>query len=250
MKKYAVVIAGLTLGAFLANSNIIVSDNFDYADGSLISSPNWNNHSGTSGDLLVSGGQAVVQHGTPSEDANIGFASVAGNIYYGIDFTVPSIGSPTFGTDNEYFAHFKDSGFGFAGRLDIVGPSGAGDYSVGIASDESTADAIWATDLTFDVTYRAVVEYNQTSNIATLWINASTITDTSIVGEDRADPGDTIVSFALRQSDSDNNESILVDGLVIGTTFDDVVTAVPEPSTIAFILGALAFGFVAWRRRK
>ena len=86
--------AALALGPS-AQAALVASDNFDYADGSsLTDSANWANHSGTDGDLLVSGGQAVVQHGTPSEDANIGFASVGGTIYFGLDFSVDDLGAP------------------------------------------------------------------------------------------------------------------------------------------------------------
>ncbi len=232
----------------LAPAVVILSDNFDYADGSLVTNGGWTNHSGTTGDLLLAGGKAVVQHGTPSEDANIAFTAVSGKIFYGIDFSVGALAAAYAGSDNEYFAHFKDNGFGFSARMDIVAPTGAGDYSVGIASDASTADSIWATDLIFGTTYRAVVEFDQDNNQAKLWINASLETDTSILGDDQADPGNSIIEFALRQSDSSENEAITVDGLVVGTTFADVVTAVPEPSSIALLgLGGLA---LILRRRR
>lgn len=238
-----VTVAVWSVGLASANAMLIAFDNFDYGDGSLVPNGGWANHSGTAGDLLVSGGQAVVQHGVPSEDANLAFAAVAGDIYYGIDFSVDDLGAPIAGTDNEYFAHFKDSGFNFAARLDVVAPTGGGDFSVGIASDDSTADALWATDLLFATTYRAVVRYNQDANIAELWIDAALETDTSILGADQPDPGDTITQFALRQSDSDENETVRVDGLVIGTTFADVVAAVPEPGTLALLClgGMIAF---------
>lgn len=41
-----------------------------------------------------------------------------------------------------------------------------------------------------------------------------------------------------------NNQQINI------TTFDATLTAVPEPSTYAALLGALALGMVAWRRRR
>ena len=229
----------------LAFGQVIAFDNFDYANGSLVPNGGWATHSGTPGDLLVASGQVVVQHGTPSEDANLGFAAVSGIIFFGIDFSVASGGQIT-GGDYEYFAHFRE-GFNFSGRLDVVQALGGGDFSVGIASDESTADAIWATDLTFGTTYRAVVGYDQDANIAQLWIDAAVSSDTSIMGEDRTDPGDTVVSFALRQSDSSLNETVFVDGLVVGQSFDDVASPVPEPATlIALGLGAAAL----LRRRK
>lgn len=199
------------------------TDAFSYADGSLINNPAWDNHSGTNGDLLVASGQAVVQHGTPSEDAGVSFNPVTGVIYYAFDFSVDDLGAPysNTGTDYEYFAHFMGTG-PFAARMDIVPPAGGGDYSVGIASDESTADATWPTDLTFGTTYRAIVGYDQDTNIAQLWIDASLQSDPSILGEDRPDPGTAVDRFALRQSDSDENETVRVDNLVISQNFNDL----------------------------
>ncbi|HMC01309.1 MAG TPA: T9SS type A sorting domain-containing protein, partial [Flavobacteriaceae bacterium] len=195
--------------------------------------------------LMVVSGQVLVQHGSPSEDANLAFTPVAGNVYFGIDFSVVDPGGPIPGTDNEYFAHFKDSGFGFVARLDIVPPSSGGDFSVGIATVNSTSDAIWPTDFSYGVTYRAIVRYDQDENIAELWINAASEGDTSIIGADEANPGDVIESFALRQSDSDLNEGILVDNLNIGTSFGAVLSTndihidgfgiYPNPTSLGYV---------------
>lgn len=216
-----------------------VSEDFSYADGSLTDNPLWSGFSGTDGDLMVTSGQALVQHGTPSEDAQIEFASISGDIYYSFDFTVVDPGAPIPGDDNEYFAVFKDSGFGFTGRLDIVPPSDAtsGDFSVGIATDGSTADAVWASDFVFDTTYRATVKYDQVANIAQLWIDASSESDTSISGADLDDANArTIVAFALRQSDSNSNEGILVDNLKIAGTFADTTLSVSNLEIDGFSL--------------
>jgi hypothetical protein len=220
-KRILATIAVCAFGLGSANAAVLVSDTFTYADGSLVPNGGWANHSGTIGDLLVASGQAVVQHGVPSEDANIAFTPTAGTLYYGIDFSVSASGQIT-GTDHEYFAHFKSGATDFSARLDVVVPSGAGDYSVGIASDESDADATWPTDLTFGVTYRAVVRYDQDANIAELWIDAALETDPSILGEDRTDPGDSVDSVAGRRSDSDLIETVFVDNLCVGTSVADV----------------------------
>ncbi|GAB4158756.1 MAG: hypothetical protein Tsb0033_12300 [Winogradskyella sp.] len=202
-----------------------VYEDFDYADGSLTSNPNWTDFSGTTGDLLVSSGQAVVQHGTPSEDASIAFSPVSGDIYYAFDFTVVNPGSPITGGDYEYFALFKDDNFAFGARIDVVEANTPGnDFTVGISTSNSTADATWASDLSFDTVYRATVRYNQDTNIAELWINANNSTDTSILGTDEADPGIGITQFALRQSDSSLNEGILIDNLVISQTFNETLS--------------------------
>jgi hypothetical protein len=222
MKKLYFLLFAISFSA-LSYGQVLASDDFTYADGSLVGNGAWANHSGTAGDLLVASGQAVVQHGTPSEDVNLPFTPVTGKIYFGIDFSVSS-GSAIPGTDNEYFAHFKDSGFGFRARLDVVPPSGGGDYSVGIATSGGSADAVWATDLTFGTTYRATVMYDQDANIAQLWIDASSEGDTSILGADNTDPGDSMESFALRQSDSDNNETVTVDNLIVAQSFGETLS--------------------------
>jgi hypothetical protein len=224
-----------------ANASVVTFDNFD-TDGSLISN-GWTTHSGVAGDLVASGGQALVQHGAPSEDAHLFFGNPGGgSIYFGIDFSVDDLGAPYLGTDNEYFAHFMEEGtFNFRARFDVVEPSGGGDYSVGISTFSGAADATWGTDLAFGTTYRAIVRYDQGANIAQLWIDAALETDTSISGVDQTDPGTTIDSFALRQSDSSENELVRVDNLVVGTTFSDVVVGVPEPASLILLsLGGLA----------
>ena len=248
-KKAAFFGAAALALASTASAQVVRCDQFAYPDGSLVPMGTWANHSGILGDLLVASSQAVVQHGVPSEDAHLAFTPIAGNIYYGIDFSVDDLGAPyasAGGTDFEYFAHFKDTAFGFTARLDIVAPTGTGDFTVGIASTTSTADAIWATDLTYGTTYRAIARFDQDTNIAELWINPTAPTDTSILGADQPDPGVSVSAFALRQSDSTENETIRVDNLVVGGTFADVLTVpgtcgtqiprfatVPNPAVLA-----------------
>ena len=176
-KNYFVILILITSLSF----GQIASDDFTYSDGSLVGNGAWVNHSGNAGDLLVSSGQVVVQHGTPSEDANLPFTPVSGNLYYGIDLSVSS-SSDIPGSDNEYFAHFR-TGNTFRARLDVVPGTGGGNYTLGISSSGSTADVVWGTDLTFGVTYRAIVKYDQDGGVATLWIDASSSGDTSIIGD-------------------------------------------------------------------
>jgi hypothetical protein len=203
----------------------ILSDDFSYPDGSLVGNGGWVNHSGTEGDLLVANGEVVVEHGAPSEDANVPFVPTPGSkLFYRFDFSVDDLGEPISGGDYEYFAHFKDAGFGFRARMDIVAPSGAGDYTVGISTTTSTAEATWPTDLTYGVTYTVVASYDQTNNIAELWIDPASDADPSILGVDEDNPGTDISGFALRQSDSSLNETIRVDNLFVSESFEPVAT--------------------------
>lgn len=223
-------------------------DTFTYADGPLVGNSEWTSHGGTADDLVVTSGQALVQHGTPSEDVNLPFTSVTGNLYFAFDMVVQDPGSPigTGGTDFEYFAHFKDSGFGFIAQVDIVAASGGGDYTVGISSDQNTADATWPADLTFGTSYRITVRYDQDAAIAELWVDAMSESDASILGADEMDPGDTVASFAFRQSDSSENEGILVDNLAVTQTFAETLSndeftiadnfkVYPNPTSLGFV---------------
>ena len=227
-----------------AAAGIIAFDNFDYSDGSLVPNGGWETHSGNTGDLVIYGGQVTVQHGAPSEDAHLSFTSLIGNLYYGLNFTVNAASAIT-GSDSEYFAHFKDDGSNFAARLDIASAPGGGDYSIGLATDSSVADLTWAVDLIFGTTYRAIVKYDQVVNQALLWIDATVSTDLFITGDNIAGPADQISQFALRQSDSSLNESIRVDSLVIGSSFNDLVSpysgTVPAPSTLLLSLLGLTY---------
>lgn len=219
MKKNYFTITVLTFCfAFtsLGQVSLPYSDDFSYADGSLVSNSEWSNVSGTAADFLVSSGQAVVQHGTPDQDVKMTFTSVTGDVFVGFDFSVDDLGHPYSGSDNEYFAHID-----FKARMDIVPGTNSGDYTVGISSAGGTAEAIWSTDLTFGQSYRAILKFDQVAGKAQLWIDPSVSTDTSISGSD--DGAATVTSFDLRQSDSSENETVRVDDLMIGQTFAEVL---------------------------
>ena len=224
------------------------NDSFDYPDGSLISSSNWNNFSGAEGDLLVSNGKVLIENGAGSEDASVSFSPVEGVLYYAFDFSVNSPLGPISGNDYEYFAIFKDDGFNYRARIDIVAANNEGnDFTVGISSKGSTADTTWPDDLNFDITYRAAVKYDQDQNIAQLWINASSENDTSILGEDESDPGTSVTQFGLRQASSSSDETILIDNLSISQTFNGTLSdnqtlssnfnigLYPNPTSLGFV---------------
>lgn len=244
MKKPLVLLAAFSglLVIPAANAQILVNDNFNRPDGSLVgTSPTpgpggvWTSHSGTLGDLLLSGGLAVVQHGVPSEDANVPFAvQTAGLLSANFDISVTSSGLIT-GGDYEYFAHFSDGGTSaFFARVDVVEATGGGDYSLGIATTSGTAEAVLPVDFSFGNTVNLTLTYNFGTGLSSLTVGANTIFSTTSV----ISPG--LSAFALRQSDSSLNEAIMVDNLV--------VSIVPEPSVAA--LGLLGAAGLALARRR
>ena len=197
-------------------------EEFDYPDGELSSSDDWTVFSGTGYDVGVVSGKAEVKHvsGQSGKDLFVSIPSVNGAVYYSFDVSVVDPGTgPIAGGDYEYFALLKDDEFNYRARVDIVAPTATGDYTLGLSTKNSTADLSWTSDLTYGQSYRVTVMYDQDSNIAKLWVDASSESDASITGTDEADPGTSITQFALRQSTSSVNETITVDNLKIGQTF-------------------------------
>lgn len=235
----AALIAGLmTLGSGSANADLLASDDFSYADGSLVGNGGWTNHSGNAGDLLVSGGQAVVQHGVPSEDAGITFADVNSGILSAVFDIIVNDDTAIGGNDFEYFAHFQTEGSNnFRSRLDVQSGTMGGDYTLGISSTTSTAEATLTQDFMFGDTVSVVLDFDLDTGLGSLTVGSETIVGTS------TDIGATLNRFSLRQSDSSNNETVLVDNLRINGT-----PVIPEPGSMGII--GLAGLIALVRRRK
>ncbi len=220
-----------------ASAVVLLSEDFSYPDGSLVPNGAWENHSGTAGDLLIVGGAAVVQHGTPSEDANVLFGTADSGVLTATFDVVVSDDAAIGGGDYEYFAHFMTRGTStFRAKLDIVEPTGGGDYTFGIASSANISDATLATDFSFGNTVSLSISFDFATGEASLTVGSETITGAGLGA------GQSLDAFGLRQSDSSNNEAITVDNLVISDN-----SVVPEPSTA--LLGGLALLGLLGRRR-
>ena len=225
----------------------IITESFTYDDGSLVPNGGWATHGrGTTGQIQVSSGAiSLKMDGTVSEDVNRSFTSVTtGNIFASFDFSVSSsIGN--FGSDTEYFAHFRLTSA--RGRIDIAGPTGSSGFSIGLSVDDASPDVFWGSDLSFDTTYTLVMSYHTQNDASELWIDPVDSYSTSIT-DTGGGSAQSVDKFAFRQSDSTSNETITIDNLIVGTSFNDV-QAVPEPSTYALIFGGIALGVVILRRR-
>ena len=242
MKKHALAIALMSF-AGISHAALLASDDFSYANGNLVPNGGWSNHSGSGSFIQVDNGEASLAHGSGSrEDAGLNFTeTTTGTIFASFDLRVTD-DSVISGSDFEYFAHFMEDGtFNFNSRLDVVAPNASGDFSLGIATRSSTAETVYGTDLLFGVDYAVVLSFDFTTGLTSLTVDGgSTISSTTI------QLGETIDRFALRQSNSSNDESIFIDNLVIT---DDTVPAIPVPAAV-WLFGSGLLGLVAVARRQ
>lgn len=253
--------------ASTGSATVFFADSFSYPDGELtvndgsgddVSGGLWTPHSGeTFDDNLTVLGHELIVKASGSEDANrlAGVTMGAGETwYYGIQFRVMDTrenpGSESI--NNDYFAHFKDDGFGFRGRAYLDDPNVAdpAKYTIGLSASSGGQAAKWATDLDFGTTYQMVVSYEYDTGQAALWIDPADVNSTSITdtkGEETA-----IEALAFRQDfiGGAPNNAVHVNVAALGDDFDAVLAAiVPEPSTFALAaLGALTL--LAGRRSK
>jgi hypothetical protein len=125
MKRTVPQLLLLVCLALHANASVVLNDTFNYPDGQLVGAPGspWANHSGSGSQIQVTNGAIRVVGGTGSrEDVS---ALLGNGPYDGTNnpsvtalyakLTVNFVALP--GAAGNYFAHFKDAGSSFRGRL-------------------------------------------------------------------------------------------------------------------------------------
>jgi len=222
---------------------IVLNETFSYANGNLVgaSGSPWANHSGSGSFIQVSDGAIRIVHGSGSrEDANAPLSgapySTNGPAVLYSSFNVTFTGLPS--TNGAYFAHFRDTGLGFRGRVwATVTNTPVGQYRFSIANGGlgGAIDAQYPLDLSTGTTYKVVTRLQVSNAVATLWINPVDETDFSVTGTDpttnTAAPVN-ISTYAFRQDQGGG--TCLIDDLKVGTTFLDVTSA-NNPPTITSI---------------
>ncbi|TWU28250.1 PEP-CTERM sorting domain-containing protein [Bythopirellula polymerisocia] len=225
----------------VACATTVSTDDFNYPDGPLRGqgTPPWENHSGTNDTLLVSSGAAVVSEDSGSEDLHKLFdagASFAGGVVTAsFDIVVTAPSPITSNSSDEYFAHFWQSANpnNFRARTFVHAPTAGGDYTLSISTLSSSVSTDLPTDFSFGATVPVSISFDITAGTSSLTAGGNTVYDLT------SSTGQIIDAFALRQSNSGSDETIRVDNLV--------VTHVPEPTSIAMLLGCL--GMLTIRRR-
>jgi hypothetical protein len=223
----------LILLSFNIGYGQLVSDSFTYSDGNLVGNGNWANFSGTSGQIQVSSGLITITDSN-SEDARVTFtAQSSGTVYFGYDIKVTDPSSYS-GTDYEYFCGFADNTT-FENRVDIAAFSASG-WKPGMSNTSSTAESVWASDLSYATTYRVVVGISISTGVSELWIDPSSTSSTKITGTGSQSVTE-IDALYLRQSGATPNVSLTIDNLSISTDFDEAktfpVAAVSDPTSFS-----------------
>ena len=233
------------------SANVLISDDFP-TNGTLNGQTpavggTWTTTSGTTNQIQVVNNKVVLTDAN-SEDIKSTFTAVsAGSVYFGFDLIVADPGTYT-GTDFEYFSHFSEGEtFNFTARADIAAFSAIG-YRPGIATIAGTAETVWGSDLAYNTDYRMVVGYSFTTGFATLWIDPTDVSSSSVTSTSSL-IAVKIDGFNLRQASATPDQSLTVGNLRVATDFTAVV---PEPSTYAMLaLAGTGFaGYVIRRRRR
>jgi len=187
-------------------------ENPPFALGDLVGQDGWANHSGSGSLIQVIAGQAVqlVHGGGSREDASVGLGAtmVAGAVF---EFSFDVIVNGTAPATTVYFAHFKDAGTGFNGRIFVAAPNVVtNDFTFAIGETSSTTpSATFATDFNFGQSYTLTGSYSFDTGISTLSVDGGTAIDSTT----QADPGEDIQFYAFRQSGG--NTSMDIDNLSV-----------------------------------
>lgn len=235
MKLPALLLASALAGAS-AFGNVLIYDSFSYSDGNLAGRGGWSAWAGITSPIAVSGGTISVVSGAGNREDIIlpwGARLAAGQkIYAAFDLKVSAF------TTNHYFAHFRGVDASQPGRIFLTAPVAGGNFRVGVSNNSASAPTgVFNQDLSFGVTYKVIVAYDFDLGTTELWVNPASENSAKAVSTEivQALP---LAQFGLRQGTQVSSQ--VIDNLIIGTTFGDVLTA-PVAGTPVQGLGQPAY---------
>ncbi|MCA0447187.1 MAG: T9SS type A sorting domain-containing protein [Bacteroidetes bacterium] len=239
MKKGLLLIASLLVGMSVWGQSL--TENFNYTGGTALTSNGWTAHSGGGTNVIsvTSTGTGLSYSGssnsaigfaasltTSGEDINRGFTAISsGSIYVGLMVNVTAAQAT-----GDYFFHIAPATIGsdFKGR--IYAKSTTGGYFIGF-SKAGTNVTYSSTVLTYNTVHYIVLKYTfvsgATNDQAALFIDptlggsepSATLTGTSSETDISATGAGTV---ALRQGNTSNAPTVLVDGILVGTSWASV----------------------------
>jgi hypothetical protein len=239
MKTIYTIIAILSL-LFIGSLNAqhLLTEDFEYTAGTFLNThSNWWPHSGWGTNVLTITTPGLSYPGYPGSDIGnavtmnvngedcgdtIGVKITSGNVYLSAMVNVSAAQT------GDYFLHLGTGTSSFYARL-YVKASGGG-FNFGIARSATSSAAYLSTVYNLNQTYLIVIKYTfvegMLNDSAVLFINpipgsaepSPDLVATDITGGDAI----TIDKIFLRQGSSGSSPKVIVDGIRVSTTWDDL----------------------------
>jgi hypothetical protein len=218
-----VAVALIAMATAPANSAVLMSEGFAYANGNLVPNGSWANHSGAGTDIQIAAGRAIVDmNSAPDDNKSFAAQGTTAKTYYCLEVLIPAIsGAPRL----NYFAHLKDTGtINFAGRLGLA-PSGTG-FTFAVGATAFTTPTSWTSQLSYDVSYRVVVSYDAATGSSEMWVNPANELSPKVTST--GTPGTNVSAFALRESNTGTGTlwKASVDNVGVGNTFNEACSQI------------------------
>lgn len=252
MKKFIFSISMAVLTAASSQAQLLYDHNlYSWTAGNIVGQNTWAAHSGGGAipvQVSSNGAVTLVQGANSREDVNFNIGTLQSNTtyYFGMTHSLTASTNPT----TTYFAHLLGSTSTFAARLFVASTGTSGQYTLGLSNAGSSPDAglTWSTPLINGTSYNLIIGYNTANGIASLWVDPTSISSTSISTAASTPP--VLQAIALRQGSG--NTTHTVTDMAAGTNFDSVLQAIPEPSSsMLMLLGAGALiGIRAFGRKR